>query len=62
MPDKFDHIMARCDHYVKQRIEPINELHRICDICYEKYLSVRLMTFVLRGWVELPSYAWHLVL
>ncbi len=44
-PDTLDHMVARCDCFVNQRIECINELYRSCEYCYEKYTSEGLMTF-----------------
>ncbi len=51
-PDTLDHMVARCDFFVNQRTEFINELCRSCEYCYERYTSEGLMTFILREWAE----------
>ncbi len=48
-PDTLDHMVARCDCFVNQRTEFVDELYRRCECCYEKYTSEGLMTFILRG-------------
>ncbi len=51
-PDTLDHIVARCDCFVNQRTDFINELYISCEYCYGKYTSEGLMTFILEGWAE----------
>ncbi len=41
-------MVARCDCFVNQRTDFINELYISCG----KYTSEGLMTFILKGWVE----------